>query len=138
MEEKLRYLSPLWKEAGFERLKTEIDPEKMHNVTTSMVDIYENCPGGGEKYLYLACEEGKVTDFQTGEGEAPQAEFSIRGPYQVFAAITRGELSSTRALMTGKLRLKGNMAKAVRLAPLADRVNKVLSGVFTLYEEEQA
>lgn len=73
--------------------------------------------------------------FETGEVPAPEAEFIIRGPYSVFASITRGELSSTRALMTGKLRLKGNMAKAVRLAPLADRVNKVLSMIPTDYRE---
>ena len=84
-------------------------------------------------YLFLECAEGKVTRFETGAGQAPAAEFSIRGTYETFAAITRGELSSTRALMTGKLKLRGNMAKAVRLAPLADRVNKVLAGIPTDY-----
>jgi putative sterol carrier protein len=98
-----------------------------------MAEIYDNCPNGGEEYLFLACEDGKVTRFETGDGPCPQAEFSIRGSYETFASITRGELSSTRALMTGKLKLRGNMAKAVRLAPLADRVNKVLSGIPTIY-----
>ncbi len=135
MDGNLTYLSKPWRDEGFKLLQREIDPEKMHNVTTSMVDIYENGPEGKEFFLYLKCEDGKVVAFETGEAPAPQAEFIIRGSYSVFASITRGELSSTRALMTGKLRLKGNMAKAVRLAPLADRVNKVLSMIPTDYRE---
>ena len=68
-----------------------------------------------------------------GEGESPEAEFRIIGSYEVFAAISKGELGSQKALMTGKLRLKGNMAKALRLAPLADRINKVLSTIPAQY-----
>lgn len=132
----LTYLQEEWGKAAFEKLRTEVDPEKMHKVTTSMVDIYEGGPEGKEYFLYLKCENGLVTDFQCGETPAPEAQFIIRGPYKVFAAITKGELSSTRALMTGKLRLKGNMAMAVRLAPLADRVNKILSTIETDYREE--
>lgn len=133
MEEQLAYLGKEWRDAGEALLKAELDPGKMNGVSTSMADIYEACPGGGEKYLYLECADGKVTKFETGEGEAPAAEFSIRGAYETFAAITRGELSSQRALMTGKLKLRGNMAKAIRLAPLADRINKVLARVPTTY-----
>lgn len=135
MEETMRYLSKPWRDAGLERLQKEIDPERMHKVTTSMADIYEGGPNGKDLFLYLRCVDGRVTEFETGEVPAPEAEFIIRGPYEVFSAITRGELSSTRALMTGKLRLKGNMAKAVRLAPLADRVNKILATIPTDYQE---
>lgn len=135
MAEKLKYLSKSWRDEGLRLLLSEIDPEKMHNVTTSMADIYESGPDGKEYFLYLKCVDGKVVEFVTGETPAPEAEFIIRGSYSVFASITRGELSSTRALMTGKLRLKGNMAKAVRLAPLADRVNKILSQIETDYME---
>ena len=133
MGERVAYLSQQWRDQGFELLKSQLDPGKMNGVTTSMADIYEDCPDGGEAYLFLACEQGNVTRFETGKGPCPQAEFSIRGSYDTFASITKGELSSTRALMTGKLKLKGNMAKAVRLAPLADRVNKVLSTILTIY-----
>ena len=68
-----------------------------------------------------------------GEGEPPKAEFVISGNYDVFAKITRGELGAQRALMTMKLKLKGNMVKALKLASLADRLNKVLAGIPTEY-----
>jgi len=38
-------------------------------------------------------------------------------------------LESQRALMTGKIKLKGNLTKALRLAAVADRLNKVLSQI---------
>jgi putative sterol carrier protein len=35
--------------------------------------------------------------------------------------------------MTGKIKLKGNLTKALRLAAVADRLNKVLSQIPTQY-----
>ncbi len=35
--------------------------------------------------------------------------------------------------MSGKLRLKGNMVKALKLASLADRINKVLEKIPARY-----
>ncbi len=129
MEEKLAYLGPAWREEAFKRLKAELLPEKMNGITTSMANLYADCPGGKDKWLFVSCVEGRVERFETGEGEAPEAEFRISGSYATFAAISRAELGSQRALMTGRLRMKGNMAKALRLAPLADRINKVLSTI---------
>ena len=62
---------------------------------------------------------------EVGDGEPPKAEFTITGDYDVFARISRAEMSSQRALMTGKLKVRGNMAKALKLAAVADRLNKV-------------
>lgn len=133
MEEKLPYLEKAWRDEAAKRLSAELTPEKMNGITTSMADIYANCPDGKSRWMFVRCAEGRLEEFQTGEGEAPEAEFRILGDYGTFAAISRGELGSQRALMTGKLKLKGNMAKALRLAPLADRINKVLSTVPTIY-----
>ncbi|HBJ75308.1 MAG TPA: hypothetical protein DDY86_07350 [Syntrophaceae bacterium] len=35
--------------------------------------------------------------------------------------------------MTGKLKLKGNLARALKLAAVSDRLNKVLSRIPTQY-----
>jgi putative sterol carrier protein len=129
MADKFKYLSPEWAAEGLKRLKEQIPAEKMHNVTTSMSNIYKNCPGGGERYLFIATEKGMFTRVEVGEGEPPEAEFRIIGEYETFARITRAELGAQRAMMTGKLKLRGNMAKALKLAALADRMNKVLSTI---------
>ncbi len=132
MSELHEYLSPSWCADALKRL-TELTPEQMNKLTTSMSNIYKNCPGGGEKFLFIECKDGKITRVETGTGEPPKAEFLIIGDYEVFAKISRAELGSQRALMTGKIKLKGNLTKALRLAAVADRLNKVLSQIPTQY-----
>jgi len=98
-----------------------------------MSNIYKNCPGGDEKFLFVECKERKVTRVETGTGEPPQAEFRILGNYETFARISDAELGAQKALMTGKLKLKGNLARALKLAAVSDRLNKVLSRIPTQY-----
>lgn len=133
MSETYEYLSTGWRDEALRRLQAELPPEKMNNITTSMSNIYKNCPENAEKFLMIECIDGKVTRVETGDGAAPEAEFRITGDYETFAKISRAELGSQKALFTGKLKLKGNMAKALKLASLADRINKVLSQIPTKY-----
>jgi hypothetical protein len=133
MGEQYKYLDSEWTAEARRRLTEALDPEKMNGITTSMADVYDACPDGKTRWLYVRCEGGKLAEFDVGEGEPPAAEYRISGSYETFAAISRGELGSQKALMTGKLKLRGNMAKALRLAPLADRINKVLSTIPSAY-----
>jgi len=133
MSDQHAYLSPSWRDEALKRLQTELTPEKMNNVTTSMSNIYKNCPDGVERFLFIECKEGKVTRVETGTGEPPQAVFRIIGDYETFSRISRAELGAQKALMTGKLKLKGNLAKALKLAAVSDRLNKVLAQIPTQY-----
>jgi putative sterol carrier protein len=128
-----RYLSPEWTAEAFRRLKEELTPDKMKNVTSSMVTLYENCPDGKNRALYYRFVDGVVADVSIQEGEPPDAEFRITGDYNTFARISRAELGSRAALMTGKLRLHGNMVKALSLSAVVDRMNKVLATIPTEY-----
>jgi len=105
----------------------------MKNISTSMSNIYKNCPDGQDRFLFVSLENGLIADFRVGKGEPPKAEFRITGDYEVFTRITRAELGAHTALMTGKLKLKGNMVKALKLASLADRINKVFSTLPAIY-----
>jgi putative sterol carrier protein len=67
------------------------------------------------------------------EGTAPEAEFRISGEYETFARISRAEMGSRSALMSGKLKLQGNMVKALSLASVVDRMNKVLATIPSRY-----
>jgi putative sterol carrier protein len=130
---KVKYLSNEWHALAEQALREQITPDKMKNISTSMSNIYKNCPGGRDRFLFVSLEKGVVADFQVGEGEPPKAEFRITGDYDVFCRITRAELGAHTALMTGKLKLKGNMVKALKLASLADRINKVFSTLPAVY-----
>jgi putative sterol carrier protein len=133
MAQQFQYLSPEWRDEAERRLRSELSPERMNFVTSSMSNIYLECPNGGSRYLVFRFEDGALTQLLLGEGEPPEAEFRITGKYATFAKITQAELSSHRALMTGKLKLKGNMVKALKLAAIADRMNKVLSKIPSAY-----
>jgi len=133
MTEKVRYMTPAWAQEVEKRLKSELTPEKMKNLTSSMSNIYLNCPDGGSKFLVFRFADGALSEFSLGEGDPPEAEFRITGEYETFAKISRAELSSQRALMSGKLKLKGNMVKALKLASIADRVNKIIATIDAEY-----
>jgi putative sterol carrier protein len=133
MAEQLQYLSPGWRDEAERRLKSELTAERMNFVTSSMSNVYLDCPDGGSRYLVFRFENGELAELLLGQGEPPKAEFKITGKYETFAKITRVELSSHKALMTGKLKLKGNMVKALKLAAIADRMNKVLSKIPASY-----
>lgn len=125
------YLSPEWAEEGFRRVKAELTPEKVHHLTSSMTNIYKNCPDGKDRYLYVEFKDGNAIRLETGLEDPPRGEFTIIADYETFAKITRGELGAVKALTSRKLTLRGNMAKALRLAPNVDRLNKVLATIPT-------
>ncbi len=125
----LAYLTEEWRSEAERKLKAELAPEKLDRATTSLVHQHTDCPGGGSKYILFRLQEGVLTELALGDGEPPEAEFQISGPYETFAKIARAELEAPNAILTGKLKLKGNMLKALKLAAIADRVNKVLAGI---------
>lgn len=129
MTETLQYLTPEWRDEAERRLTAELSPERMNHITSSMSNIYMGCPDGKNKFLYFRFEDGRFAELILGEGEPPGAEFRITGSYDTFVKISRAELGSQKALMTGKLKLKGNMIKALKLAAIADRLNNVLAKI---------
>jgi len=131
--EKFKYLSQEWAQEAFRRLQAELSAEKMKYVTSSMLTVYTNCPDGKQRALYYRFVNGAIDDVSVREGEPPEAEFRIIGDYETFARISRAEIGSRGALMSGKLKLQGNMVKALSLASVVDRMNKVLATIPTEY-----
>ncbi|MDD4311021.1 MAG: SCP2 sterol-binding domain-containing protein, partial [Eubacteriales bacterium] len=112
----VKYLSQDWRNEVEARLSAQLTPDKMNNLTSSMNNLYLNCPDGKSHYFFVGFADGKVDSVQVGEGEGPKAEFVISGEYETFAKISRAELGAQKALMGGLLKLKGNMVKALKLA----------------------
>jgi putative sterol carrier protein len=133
MSETYQYLSAEWTQEAHRRLREELTAEKMKYVTSSMVTHYKHCPDGNDRSLYYKFVKGIIEELSLLEGKPPKAEFIISGDYEVFASISRAELGARSALMTGKLRLQGNMVKALGLSAVVDRMNKVLATIPTDY-----
>ena len=131
--QKLRYLSPEWVDEVARRLKEQLTPERMKHITSSMLTVYTSCPDGRDRAVLYEIDDGVVTGVSLAEGEMPRAEFTITADYVHFARISRGELKARAALMSGKMKLKGPLVKALRLSPLVDRLNEVIATVPTDY-----
>ena len=131
--EKYRYLSPEWAEEVKKRAQEKLTPERMKHITSSMLTVNKNCPDGEDRAVYYEIVDGVVTDVSIREGDLPKAEFTITADYQLFAKISRAEMKARAALMSGKMRLKGPLVKALRLSPLVDRLNEVISTIPTEY-----
>lgn len=134
MEEKLVYLSKPWRAELEKKLRENLTPEKMKYLTSSMNNQYLNCPDGKDRFYFISFENGEIKDLIIDEGPGPDAEFTISGDYEVFASVSRSELKAQKALMNGNLKLKGNMVKAIKLASLCDRLNKITATIPTKFE----
>ncbi len=133
MPETLVYLSDQWREEAEKRLAEELTPDVTNNASISMANCYCNCPDGNDKYVYFSLSDGKLDAFRIGTGEVPEADLSVIADYWVHIQMAKQELSAQSAMMSGKLKLKGNMMKAMKYAPLSDRVTKVFSSIPTEY-----
>jgi putative sterol carrier protein len=131
MIKRFKYLTPEWAQEVQRRLQAELTPDQMKHVTSSMLTVYTDCPDGKTRGVYYKMVNGVVVELSIQEGKLPEAEFTITGPYETFARISRAEIGSRSALMSGKLRLKGNMVKALSLAAIVDRLNKIMATVPT-------
>jgi len=128
---KFKYLSPEWAEEVKKRASEKLTPEKMKHITSSMLTLNKNCPDGKDRAVYYEIVDGVVTKVSIAEGKLPNAEFTITADYELFAKISRAELKARRALMSGKMKLKGPLVKALRLSPLVDRLNEVIATIPT-------
>ena len=133
MHNKFKYLSPEWAQEATGRLRADLTPEKMKHITSSMLTVYTDCPDGVDRAIYYRLVDGVVQEVSLQEGEWPEAEFTITSDYETFARISRAELKARAALMSGRMTLKGNLVKALRLAPVVDRLNEVLVTIPTEY-----
>lgn len=61
---------------------------------------------------YVTFDNGKVT---YGEGEAPDAIVTIKAKFTNFVDFYKGKLNAMAAVMTGKIKIKGNMAEAMKM-----------------------
>lgn len=124
-----KYLSPDWTTEANLRLRQQLTAAEMKFLTSTMLTLYHHCPDGKDRALYFKIENGIFTEISVREPPLPLAEFVISGDYETFAKITRTQLGSRAALLSGKLRLNGNMIKALILTPIVDRFNKILSEI---------
>ncbi len=94
-----------------------IEPEPAKGVTERRVVGYRTV-------------DGPITE--VWEGERP-TEMVISAPYGIWVSILLGKVSVTRAFLTRKLRLKGNLATILKMSKSTDRWLEILATIPTRF-----
>jgi putative sterol carrier protein len=62
--------------------------------------------------------------------------FIMKGPYENWKKLTKGEIDATRALLARKFKLEGNMAKVMQYTRAANIMTNISSSIKTEFIEE--
>jgi putative sterol carrier protein len=89
-----------------------------------------DAPEGTESTYYMQIANGQLSA-AAGPAAAPDA--TITNDYETAAAISKGELNTQMAFMTGKLKVSGNMAKLMMNQALLGEYAKAAAEVEVEY-----
>lgn len=88
-------------------------------------------------YLFQDYWHGDVGEFVVCDKEkAESAKFVMTGEYSRWKQIARKELDATKALLQGKLKMKGDLPYVVRNIKTVNKVIDILGGFETIWPDE--
>jgi len=88
--------------------------------------------------IFLDVHEGQCREARACSLEEAQKQpFSIRAEYGWWKSVIRGELEPVKGLITGKLKLKGDLATIVRNIGAARSMARTASLVETVFPDEK-
>jgi putative sterol carrier protein len=89
------------------------------------------------KGIWMDLWHGEARDIKVvNEDEAEKADFVIRGPYTRWKQVAQKELDSTKAMMQGKLKLKGDLPTIVRYTKASQEMTECTTRVPVEYPDE--
>lgn len=87
-----------------------------------------------EVRIFIGLHHGECTGTKLVlEGEEIETEYIMAGPYDNFVSVMKKEIDPIRAIMAGKLRLEGDMAKLMRHTKAALEIVNSLGSFETEY-----
>ena len=104
-----KFLTKEWLEA----LTASVNENEAFTTAIASVDLtlqFEttDAPDGTEPTYHLVIKDGSLT---AGPGPTDDPDATIANDYETAMAISKGELNTQMAFMTGKMKVSGNMAK---------------------------
>jgi putative sterol carrier protein len=108
----VEYLSDGWY-AEYTRLGRELPVQE--GMTMTMQYVVNDGPEGDVRY-YMRVQDGQVVEVAGGEAESPDITMSMK--HQNAVKIQRGDISPSTAVMTGKVKSRGNMKQLMKMMPL--------------------
>ncbi|MDQ3573560.1 MAG: SCP2 sterol-binding domain-containing protein [Actinomycetota bacterium] len=104
-----RYLSPEWFEDVNAAARERPSAHAAHAAHLTLQQVVTGGPDGDVRY-WVRLHDGRV---ETGLGDAQLPDATISQSYDTAVAVVTGELSVQAALMSGEIRLSGDMATLV-------------------------
>ncbi|HEV3231384.1 MAG TPA: SCP2 sterol-binding domain-containing protein [Candidatus Dormibacteraeota bacterium] len=90
------------------------------------------------KGVWMDLWHGEARDIKiVSEADAEKADFVIRGPYSRWKQVAQKELDSTKAMMQGKLKLKGDLPTIVRFTKASQEMTECTTRIAVEYPDEQ-
>jgi len=126
-----------WKEkiAGSQEYKEIAEGWEGSVSITVNADPSKNIPE--PVYMFTDYWHGDVRDFVLCDAARAQtAKFAMTGDYARWKQVAKKELDATKALMQGKLKLKGDLTYVVRNIKTVNKVIDLLTEVNTVFPDE--
>lgn len=78
------------------------------------------------------CRSVRLVPREAGEN----GDYVLTATYHRWKQVMTGELDSTKAMMQGKIKLKGNLPTIVRYVKAASRLSEIAGGIDTIYLDD--
>lgn len=89
------------------------------------------------KGIFMDLWHGEARDVKVvSPEEAQRADFVITGPYSRWKQVAQKELDSTKAMMQGKLKLKGDLPTIVRFTKASQEMTECTTRIPVEYPDE--
>ena len=85
-----------------------------------------DAPDGSESRYFMDVADGSVT---CGAGDTDAPDATIANNYETAVAISKGDLNTQMAFMTGKLKVDGNMAKLMMNQAMLTKFAEAAAGL---------
>jgi len=127
-----------WVEALAEVLKNDAEYQKAAEGFDSRFQfVVEPVPAKGVTERYAVGLRAPKCD-EVWDGINKDADYTLSGPYNIFVDILHGDIGATKAMVTRKLRLKGNMTNLLKYKKAIDLFVAALGQVDTEFEGDFA
>lgn len=102
----------------------------INNVDLTLQFEVTDAPEGAENRYYIEITDGRAT---AAAGDAAEPDATIANDYATAVAVSKGELNTQMAFMTGKLKVTGNMAKLMMNQAMLNQFAAAASNVDVEY-----
>jgi putative sterol carrier protein len=114
-----------------------IDKISVEDLTADQAKELKEYIINGTSYSYIQLKDGECKGARPlKDPKEVEVGFIMKGPYENWKKLTKGEIDATRGLLARKFKLEGNMAKVMQYTRAANIMTNISSSIKTEFIEE--